>query len=387
MLLYNTWIEKSSCYEIPVHNPAHTKLNMGELNFPVHPQVASVLGSCYNGTNCCRYNTKDEAYSGLVRKLAQYLSVPETHLLLTHGSDNALRVLCDLFCTTETVLLMPYPTYPHFEQMVSTHPIKELRKVPIDYSWTDEEISGVIRSSIDDTVSVVYLVRPDLSIGFHVPVGTVEGMARAHPNTLFIVDEAYLEFADDTESCSALTGQYGNLVVVRTFSKFFSLAALRIGCMVSCPSLVRLVSPLHNTKDVSAIAVRAASASLDHVGFYLRTKQEICSTRHWLRQRLHSLQQSGNLTGWVVRESMYFLVLTPHATTVCRILEQDYHILVRDKSDVIPGAIRATLSNRGDMERFLSALEACTYGLSNQETDKIHDEVGHVLAVEPVALV
>ena len=368
MLLYNKWLNESSFYEIPTYNHDSTKLNMGELNFPVHPKVASVLSSCYTSTNCCRYNTKNEVYDDLQTKISDYVSVPRTHLMLTHGSDNALRIICDIFCTPDTIVLMPYPSYPHFEQMLSTHPIKELRKVPIYYSLTDNEISNVIRSSMKEDVSLIYIVKPDLSIGFNVSVQVIEEMIKKFPNTLFVIDEAYIEFAENTDSCTVLTTKYNNIIVVRTFSKFFSLAALRIGYMVSCPSLIQLALPLNNTKDVSSIAVRAASSSLDHLDFYLQTKKEIVSIKEWLKVRLQELQQDGFILGWVVRDSMYFLIFSPHAKTLCELLKTKFNILVRDKSDVLPDAIRATLSNQDEMNLLLSALKQCTERLSNHKS-------------------
>ena len=359
MLLYNKWLEKSSSYEIPAYNHVSTKLNMGELNFPVHPEVASVLSSCYTSTNCCRYNTKNQVYDDLQTKISDYVSVPRTHLMLTHGSDNALRIICDIFCTPDTIVLMPYPSYPHFEQMLSTHPIKELRKVPIDYSLTDDEISSVIQSSMKEDVSLIYIVKPDLSIGFNVSVQNIEEMVKQFPNTLFVIDEAYIEFANNTDSCTILSKKYNNIIVVRTFSKFFSLAALRIGYMVSSPSVLQLAMPLNNTKDVSSIAVRSASSSLDHLDFYLETKKEINGIKGWLKVCLNELQQGDHITGWVVRDSMYFLIFSPHAKTLCELLKTNFNILVRDKSDVLPDAIRATLSNQDEMNLLLSALKQC----------------------------
>lgn len=373
MLLYNKWLETSSFYEIPPNNhPNSTKLNMGELNFPVHPEVASLLHSYYTDTNCCRYNTKDHVYLDLKHKISKYIHVPETHILLTHGSDTALRIICDIFCTEDTIIMMPYPSYPHFEQMLSTHRIKELRKIPIGYSSTDEEISEMIQYELKDDVSVVYIVRPDLSIGFNIPVDAIENMVKRSPQTLFIIDEAYIEFAEHTESCAILTKTYHNLIVVRTFSKFFSLAALRIGYMVSSPSVIQLALPLNNIKDISNIAVRCAIKSLENLDFYLQRKDILCRTKTWLRGCLEKLKENGSISGWVIRNSMYFLVLTPHAKTICCLLEREYNVLVRDKSDVLPDAIRVTLSNRTDMNLFLSALKDCTESFSNHKTEKIH---------------
>lgn len=373
LLLYNKWLEKSSAYEIPVYNNHNSiKLNIGELNFPVHPTIASILQSCYTDTNCCRYNTKDDAYLDLIKKISDYVHVPETHILLTHGSDNALRILCDVFCTENSIFMIPYPSYPHFEQMLSTHRIKELRKVPICYSDTDQQISEIIQSELKDDVSVVYIVRPDLSIGFNVPVHDIETMVKRSPQTLFIIDEAYIEFADQVESCTVLTKKYHNIIVVRTFSKFFSIAALRIGYMVASPSLIQLASPLNNIKDVSRIAVRSAILSLDHLDFYQQTKKQICSIRNLLRGSLTKLQENGRISGWVMRDNMFFLIFSPHAKTLCSLLEKK-HIFVRDKSDVIPDAIRVTLSNLTEMNLFLSALEDCSDGFSNHKTEKIHD--------------
>ena len=200
----------------------------------------------------------------------------------------------------------------------------------------------------------------------------IEDMIKQFPNTLFVIDEAYIEFANNTDSCTTLTKKYNNIIVVRTFSKFFSLAALRIGYMVSSLSLIQLALPLNNTKDVSSIAVRSASSSLDHLDFYLETKKEIDGIKEWLRIRLDELQQAGHISKWVMRDSMYFLIFSPHAKALCGLLKTNFNILVRDKSDVLPDAIRATLSNKDDMNLLLSALEQCAERLSNHKSEKIH---------------
>jgi histidinol-phosphate aminotransferase len=106
---------------------------------------------------------------------------------------------------------------------------------------------------------------------------------------MFIIDEAYVNFCTsllengggiNSNSCSYLAEKYNNIAVVKTFSKFFSLAGLRLGYVVY--KNARFLDPYSNQKDITGIAIAAGIACLKNIDYYIRAYKTLESTKAYL---------------------------------------------------------------------------------------------------------
>ena len=114
----------------------------------------------------------------------------------------------------------------------------------------------------------------------------IRKLCTRYPGTLFVIDEAYSEFAQYT--ICHLVRDTCNLIVTRTFSKAFCLAGLRLGYALADPWLLHHINLLRNGKDVNLLAQIAAVAALDNVPYMQSHVNEVIATRDWLYDQLRA---------------------------------------------------------------------------------------------------
>lgn len=199
----------------------------------------------------------------LVRKIAAHNGVEEDQITLTNGSDEALKTIFEVFGEPGKGMLAVTPTfamYPIYAKMYGM----EIREIAYgeDFSISIDEICD----AITEKTSIVSLVNPNNPIGnVYEPEQLEQIIVCARGvGALVIVDEAYHYFYRET--ALPLLRQYDNLIVIRTFSKLFSLAALRIGYAAAQSKLIRLINAARPTYTVNAMAITFATAVLEEEG-------------------------------------------------------------------------------------------------------------------------
>src|SRR5262249_48645725 len=135
---------------------------------------------------------------------------------------------------------------------------------------------------------LIYLVNPNNPAGYLIEADGVLAVARAFPHSLVVVDETYIEFARDARSSIAALDEVSNLVVVRSFSKAFGLAGLRLGYVVANADVVSLLGKVRNGKSVTALAQAAGLSALDHLDHYRARFEQVRSTRDWFLRNVRA---------------------------------------------------------------------------------------------------
>ena len=195
-----------------------------------------------------------------LNKYARFISVQYENVLSTNGSDMAIRYLLEVFCKEGNKVVTINPS---FEMYAVNCSILGLRHIPVacedDLSVDVEKII----EAIDDETDVVVLLNPNNPIGKAYTMEemcTVVDKAR-EKGAIVIVDEAYHYFYDRTFIPKAL--EYDNVVVLRTFSKLFSMAACRLGVIISNKTIIDYVRKSRLTFEVNAVALRFAEKLLE----------------------------------------------------------------------------------------------------------------------------
>ncbi|AGZ39941.1 class I/II aminotransferase [Actinoplanes friuliensis DSM 7358] len=117
--------------------------------------------------------------------------------------------------------------------------------------------------ALERTPKLIVLINPNNPTGTHIDLAFIEQVVRTHPDVPVIVDEAYFEFTGRT--VAPLTAKYDNLLVIRTFSKAFAMAGMRLGYVVAHPGVITQLAKMRNPFDVNSLAMVAAKAQLAHV--------------------------------------------------------------------------------------------------------------------------
>lgn len=128
---------------------------------------------------------------------------------------------------------------------------------------------------------------PTPPTGIALPRAEIEGILKANPNNVVIVDEAYVDFGG--ESCVPLIDQYENLLVVQTFSKSRQLAGARLGLAMGNAKLIADLNRVKfslNPYNINRLTLKAGQAALEDTAYFDRTRAAIVDTRAWTKQQL-----------------------------------------------------------------------------------------------------
>jgi histidinol-phosphate aminotransferase len=202
----------------------------------------------------------------LYNQLAAYAGVPPDHLLLTAGSDGAIRAVFEAFIDPGDVVLHTSPTfamYPVYAQMYGA------RTKKLDYRPSADgptmDVDDVLAAIDRESPRLVCLPNPDSPTGTVFAPGDlrliIEAAGRA--GAVMLVDEAYFPFY--AETALPWVGAFPHLVVARTFAKAWGLAGLRIGYCAAHPALVRLLHKVRPMYEVNTVAVAMMQRMLPHV--------------------------------------------------------------------------------------------------------------------------
>ena len=226
-----------------------------ESEFPPTNKVFEVMKSFY------RYERyPDITATQLKNKLSEYVSLPVDFIEVYNGSDDALKDIITVFVDKDTHVLSYQPSYTQVNTFITTNTENYMKvniKDPLGKHEYDFDYCKVNE--------VVYLVNPNNPTGKLLPVEEIKKLVKTYPNTLFIVDEAYYEFAK--LSCSHLVVSHKNLIVTRTFSKAFGLASVRLGYCMGHPDTLSHIRKIRNGKAVNTLGQLCGIAALNDLDY------------------------------------------------------------------------------------------------------------------------
>ena len=223
----------------------------------------------------------------LIERYADYAGVHKTQVIATRGSDEAIGLIVRTFCEPgrEGILIAP-PTYGMYEVAASTNDaLVAVAQRNDDFSLNAELlIEGV--KNVAFTVKAVFIDSPANPLGIVFPKDELVKLLNALPDTLIVLDEAYIEFADKDDDLTYLVNDFENLIVTRTLSKAFALAGIRCGFAIANENIIKamlkVIDPYPICDPVAQIAVQALS---DHGIEMTKDRALKCNER---RERLEA---------------------------------------------------------------------------------------------------
>jgi histidinol-phosphate aminotransferase len=355
MFKYNKNAETLPIYTVPSSAQYKYRLDLGEWVFPVHPSVSTEITK-FN--DICRYGSIDEDFNMLKNLIKTYtgLTNKDDTVLLTNGSDNALRLILELFATRDSKVLVPVPSYNNFEIMLNTFDVKQINKLYIDYKLNNDELNTLLLQELNNDWDLCYIINPSMLIGHLLSHENIINILKTYPNTVFIIDEAYVEFSNNM-SCSHLIEEFNNLIVVKTFSKFFSLASLRIGYLITNPKFMSLLKPYYNYRDITTLAVKSALLTLKNIDYYNNNKILYFDIKQYVIDNLKDIVKNNKkITDYIMNDGVYFIIICDDPNDLNEFFNSN-NIAVRCKNSDLKGAIRITISNYETMEKVFEVLK------------------------------
>jgi len=298
------------------------KLDWNEATVPPSPMVYEAIVSFLSHSN--HLNWYPELGSkGLATALSDYVSLNPENILVTNGSDDALELICKTYLGPDHRVVVPMPTYTHFLVYVEA---RGAEVVPFYSKDPFDADVARLSASISKGTQMVYLVSPNNPTGVTYREDEVEELLLSHPETLFVIDEAYFEFHG--ESTVGLVSRYPNLVVTRTFSKCFGIAGLRMGYLCAPPGVMVNLRKLFNPKSVNRLGQIAAMACLSDREYYANHVREVTLAKELFREAME-------FRGFSVRTTPanFVLMEVPDPRRFCSLLEEQ-GVYVRDRSQL-----------------------------------------------------
>lgn len=199
-------------------------------------------------------------------KLSSFLNVRKEQLIFGNGSDEVIQLLCRTYLTKDTNTVMATPTFSQYRHNATIEGA-EIREVPLKNGYHD--LVGMA-GAIDDRTRIIWLCNPNNPSGTYIREQDFEKLMASVPSNVIVVcDEAYHEYvqAKDYPQTISYLNEYPNLVILRTFSKAYGLAALRIGYGIANESIISAMEPAREPFNTSRIAQKAAMAAIGDQAF------------------------------------------------------------------------------------------------------------------------
>jgi histidinol-phosphate aminotransferase len=217
-----------------------------------------------------RSNLYPDLNFGILRAaLARRHDVAEDRLFFGAGLDDVIKLLLQAWTSEGDVVLVHIPTFPRYELEA------RLRGCDVVCVGNDrpEEISigGIERELAARAIALTFLCTPNNPTGATEDNAAVARLAAAFPETIFVVDEALIYPLES--GAMPLCDAFDNICVMRTFSKYFGLAGLRIGYAIASAELVRVAEVGRPPFNIGAAAVQAAASALEDNRFLPACKQ------------------------------------------------------------------------------------------------------------------
>ena len=281
----------------------------------------------------------------LYRELESFHNLPEESILVAAGSDGAIRAAFDAFVSPGDEVINIHPNFAMYE--VYSH-LREAIQINIGYNPQSLalDVSEVI-ARINRRTAVLVLSNPNSPTGVEIPQEDLEIILNAAERyeTRVIVDEAYYPFSDRTSV--RFLGSYDNLIVLRTFSKAFGLAGLRVGYALSSKENIELMGKSKPMYEINTLGVLCACTYVKNYELVRESVKEYLTVKEWFVESTESLGLS------VISGSANFVNIVVGRDHVQELVGRfrEKSILIRPGYPwgVLEDCIRISIGNKDDM--------------------------------------
>lgn len=342
----------------PRYIPARIYLNANENPYGMPEQTRIDLQRAIKDEPLHRY--PDPLAKRLRSALAERLGVTQECVLLGNGGDELLFNLCLAYGGKGRTMLTAPPTFTVYntDALLTRTAVVEIARVegmsPEKLLNTQVNEEAILeRASVGD-IDIIMLTSPNNPTGDCLSTDFIERLL-ACSDAVVLIDHAYIEFAHPKYDVSSWVQDHANLAVLRTFSKAYGLAGLRIGYMVSSEEITRELCKVRQPYSVDGLAALAALSAL-------KQEVEVQSCVSAIQSERERLMQSLGIKGLGLpvapSEANYLLFRVPGAHEVWQRLYDEYGILIRDLSQAprLANCLRVSVGTPEENDEFINAL-------------------------------
>ena len=321
------------------------KLNTNESPYPPSPLALARMRAAVDER--LRLYPDPQALA-LRQTIADLHGLAVEQVFVGNGSDEVLALAFMALLRHGRPVLFPDITYSFYPVYANLYGVA-FERIPLSESF-EVRVADYARPN-----GGIVLPNPNAPTGVALPLADIRALLQAHPSSVVVVDEAYVDFG--AESAAALVGEYPNLLVVHTLSKSRALAGLRVGFALGHSALVEaltVVKDSFNSYPLDRLAQIGAQAALEDGAHFEQTRRKTIASREWLAAALAQ-------RGFACLPSKANFLFARHARRAAADLMQalrERRILVRHfRQPRIDNHLRITIGTQAECERLVAAFD------------------------------
>lgn len=304
------------------------------------------------------YRYPDGSGYELKHKIATRHGLDSDRVTLGNGSDDILELTGRVFLgpgKNAVVSQHSFAVYPIVARAVGAE-VREVPALPADADMPYGHDLDAMGAAIDDNTGVVFIANPNNPTGTWVTPEALQAfLDRVPPATVVVLDQAYIEYQtqDAVADEAGWLARYDNLVITRTFSKIFGMAALRFGYGLSSTTVADFLNRIRQPFNVNMLALHCAAAAIDDHDFIARSIES--NTRE--RARLIDALAARGLVCLPSQANFVTFDTGREARPIYQALLHE-GVIVRPLAGYgLPTHLRVTVGGAADNDRFIAALD------------------------------
>lgn len=260
------------------------KLASNENPFGPSPKAVKAMKKSLSGVN--RYPDAQGYY--LKKRLARHFGLTAENFVLGNGSDEIIDVLIKTFVEPDENIVTSDTTFLEYEIIAAVNN-RKVKKAPLRYFKYD---LGAILKLVDKKTKLVFIANPNNPTGTYITKYEVADFLKALPKQVIVVfDEAYDTFidVDDYPDSLSYLRRKKKVIILRTFSKAYGLAGLRLGYAIADPELVSYMERVRQPFNVNILAQAAGLAAIDDQDFLKKTRRLTLEGKDFIYRELSKM--------------------------------------------------------------------------------------------------
>ncbi len=323
------------------------KLASNENPLGASPLALSAIKKNLPGIN--RYPDSSSFY--LKKRLSKYLNLEPSNLVLGNGSDELIDVIIKTFVEEDENIVTAETTFLEYKIIAQVNN-RKIITVALRYFKYDLE---AIKKNINKKTKLIFIANPNNPTGTYVTKYELqEFMNSLGQNIILVLDEAYDTFIDVDDFPNSLSYlKTANIIVLKTFSKAYGLAGLRIGYAIARPEFISYMERARQPFNVNLLAQAAATAALGDKNFLRKTRKIILEGKNYLYDQLSRLG-----IAYVPSAANFILIDTGKDGAGIFKDMLKYGVIVREmKQYGLKNFIRVTIGTKKENERFIKVFK------------------------------
>lgn len=288
----------------------------------------------------------------LSKELENRLRLTKENFLFGNGSSEIISLIIKAFINPKDKVITPFPTFmPYITESKIAQADIEYISLTKDYKIDLDEMLN----KIDNKTKIIFVVNPHNPTGTIISENEFESFLKKVPkNILVVLDEAYIEYINENRKMNIkkLINKYKNLCAIRTFSKAYGLAGLRIGYLIANENIIDIIKKVKLPVNISCIAEYIATETLKNDKYLTTTINKNNKIKEYLYKNLKELN-----IPYIESETNFVMIDFGNIAEKIKNVLIENGIVVNGNFHGMENFLRITIGNKNDIKKLIKILK------------------------------